>query len=327
MTSSWHGRECLVTGGAGFGGAHLCTRLLELGARVHVLDRVLPRNSFLVLSGAAKRVDFIYGDIRDLDLMRITLERNAIDTVFHLAAQPIAPMSNTLPMESLSINAMGTYTVLEAVRSCAKPPRLVFASSGAYYGTTTDDHPIVEDAQPALATNIYAPSKVAGDVAVRAYAKIYGIKAAVCRFMNTYGPGDTNFTRLVPRAIRNLIRNEPYDFGDRDDGSSRLDFLFVGDMSNAYLHLADNLEKASAEAVNFGRGYGVSTRECTELVSKYYDGKSRTPIFSGPRREKPIVKYLDISKAKRLIDWSPSTSLDEGLRATIDWYRKHLDEL
>jgi nucleoside-diphosphate-sugar epimerase len=327
MSSDWKGRACLVTGGAGFGGSHLCARLLDLGAKVTVVDRVFPRSSFLVLSGIVDRLDLVTGDIRDLDLMRLILERSEIDTIFHLAAQPIAPMSNVIPMETLSINALGTYSVLEAVRSSGCAKRLVFASSGAYYGGTTTDRPINEDDPPGPATNLYGPSKVAGDVAVRAYAQVYGMKAAACRFMNTFGPGDTNFSRIVPRAVRNLIRGEAYDFGDRDDGNTRLDFLYIGDMANAYIKLAEHLDDVSGEAFNFGRGHPTSTGELTRLASRVFDGRDRPPIFTGTPRAKPIVKYLDIAKAKRLLDWEPTISLEDGLGLTIEWYRRFLTKL
>ena len=327
MSHSWTGRPCLVTGATGFGGSHLCASLLELGARVYGLDRVHPRTSYLNLQGLGSRMEFVPGDIRDLDLMRTVLERFEIDTVFHLAAQPIAPMSNVIPLETLSVNAMGTYAVLEALRGSSRTKRLVFASSGAYYGTTTADRALAEDDPPAAAFNIYSPSKVAGDVAVRAYANVFGIKAAVCRFMNTYGPGDTNFSRIVPRAIRSLMRELPYDFGDRDDGTTRLDYLYIRDMSSSYIKLAEHLETVSGEAFNFGRGHPVSTREITQLVSRVFDGKGREPLFHGPRREVPIVKYLDIQKAKRMLDWQPTTSLEQGVGETIEWYRRFLDQL
>lgn len=327
MKHSWHQRPCLVTGGSGFGGSHLCAELVQRGAVVHVIDRVLPRNSYLNLHGTIQRINFVQGDIRDLDLMRMTLERNAIDTVFHLAAQPIAPMSNVVPMETLSINALGTYTVLEAIRTTSCVKSLVFASTGAHYGGTTADRPIAEDDAIMPATNIYGPSKTAADVVVRAYAGVFGIKAAVCRFMNTYGPGDSNFSRIVPKAIRNLLTQAPYDFGNRDDGSTRLDYLFIRDMTNAYLLLAENVDKTSGQAFNFGRGKPVSTREITQLVSRAFDGVEREPVFSGPPRAEPIVKYLDISKAKRVLGWEPTTTLEQGIAETLGWYREYLSSL
>lgn len=325
--AGWSGRPCLVTGGAGFGGAHLCEQLLTRGARVCALDRVLPRSSYLALAGVVSRVDFVYGDVRDLELLRLTLERLEIDTVFHLAAQPLVPTSNALPLETLSINAMGTYAVLEAIRTAARPVRLVFASSGAYYGTTTSGEPITEEAPPLTATNIYSPSKVAGDVAVRCYAKIYGVAAAVCRFMNTYGPGDTNFSRIIPRAFRNLLRGDPYAFGDRDDGTTVLDYMHIRDMANAYIKTAEGLDTASGEAFNFSGGAPLSTRELASRCALAFDGEAREPIFLGAPKERRVIKILDTRKAREMLGWEATTPLDEGLRETAAWYREFWERL
>jgi nucleoside-diphosphate-sugar epimerase len=325
--TDWNGRPCLVTGGAGFGGAHLCERLLELRAKVYVLDWRVPPNSYLTLGGLVNRLTLVQADIRDAPTLALTLARTDIDTVFHLAAQPIVPLSNILPFETLSINVLGTYAMLEAVRTVKSVQRFVFASSGAYYGTTTTSRPLTEEDPPLVATNVYAPSKAAADLAVRCYAKIYGIKAAVCRFMNTYGPGDTNFTRIVPRAIQNLIRDAPYAFGDRDDGSTELDYIYVGDMADAYVRVAEQIETASGEAFNFGSGRPISCIQLTKLISRLFDGREREPEFSGPPKERNIIKSLDIHKAKERLNWQPLTPLEEGLAKTIAWYRRNWDRL
>jgi nucleoside-diphosphate-sugar epimerase len=327
VSFDWDARPCLVTGGTGFGGSHLCAELLKRRAKVYVLDRVFPRNSYLALSGLEPRVEYISGDIRNFDLLRLTIERYEIDTIFHLAAQPIAPMSNVLPFETLSVNALGTYTVLEAMRTTRCAKTLVFASSGAHYGATTTDKPIGEDDALCPSVNLYGPSKTAADVVVRTYATVYGLGAAVCRFMNTYGPGDTNFSRIVPRAIRSLMLDQPYDFGDRDDGTTRLDFLHIRDMTGAYIHVAEHMDVAKGEAFNFGRGQPVSTGDIARLVSRSFDGSERQPLFHGAPKNEPVVKYLDIRKAKRLLGWQPETSLEQGLTETIDWYRGNLASL
>jgi CDP-glucose 4,6-dehydratase len=305
----------------------LCSELLQRGAKVYVLDRVLPRNSYLALQGLDRRVEFIAGDVRDLELLRLSIERYELDTIFHLAAQPLAPVSQVLPFETLSINALGTFTVLEAMRTTRCAKRLVFASTGGHYGATTTDLPVAEDAVPCEATSLYGPSKSAADVVVRSYADVYGLGTAVCRFMNTYGPGDTNFSRIVPRALKNLLQNQPYAFGDRDDGSTRLDFLYIRDMTDAYLALAEHMDVAKGQAFNFGRGQPVSTRELTRLLSRVFDGSEREPEFLGKPRATPVVKYLDISKAQRILGWQPRTSLEQGLHETLEWYRRYLPEL
>lgn len=327
MARNWSTCCCLVTGGAGFGGSHLCQELVRRGARVYVLDRDLPPHSYLTVAGVARSVQFIRGDIRDQTGVRSVIEQFGVDTVFHLAAQPLVPVSNTHPWETLETNVLGTYAVLEAVRRAGSSQRVVVASSAAYYGTTTTDQPIREDQPPLVFTNIYAASKVAADVAVRTYAQVYGIQASVCRFMNTYGPGDINFSRIVPQAVRNLICGGEYDFGDRDDGTSRLDFLHIRDMTRAYLAVAERLELVAGEAFNIGTGHATSVRDLAALVSRLFDGKAREPVFRGPRKQQPAIKYLDAAKAHRQLGWSPTVGLEEGLRETIAWYRQHWEQL
>jgi CDP-glucose 4,6-dehydratase len=133
---AWKNKRCLVTGGMGFGGSHLSEQLLRRGAKVFILDRLNPPDSYLNISGLAGNINCIVGDVRDLELIKFILCRYEVDSVFHLAAQPIVPMSVCLPYETLSVNALGTFAVLEAVRLSPLRPALVFASSGAYYGTT-----------------------------------------------------------------------------------------------------------------------------------------------------------------------------------------------
>ncbi|MEZ0230096.1 MAG: NAD-dependent epimerase/dehydratase family protein [Planctomycetota bacterium] len=327
MSFDWSGRPCLVTGAAGFGGAHLCALLLGRGARVFALDRAFPRSAPLALLGQADKVETISGDIRDLDLVGLAAERFEIDTVFHLAAQPLVPVSNSHPLETLSVNALGTYAMLEAARRSRAVKRFVFASSGAYYGTTATEDAIGEDDAPVVSANIYGPSKVAGDAAVRSYAKVFGLKAGICRFMNTYGPGDTNWSRLVPRAIKNVFTGGPYDFGDRDDGSAQLDFLYVGDMARAYLAVAEKVDEHPGEAFNFGSGKPTAIRDVALAVSRLADDRTRQPIFRGKPVARPIKKFLDIAKARAVLGWEPATSLDSGLQRTIDWYRRSWEQL
>ena len=134
---------------------------------------------------------------------------------------------------------MGTYVVLEACRRVGVDA-MVLASSGAYYGSTSGDRPDRRDVQarypPPTCT---LSSKAAADLALQGYVQTFDLPAGACRFMNTYGPGDMNLSRLVPRALDNLCNERPYDFGDRDDGTSELDFLYIGDMVAAYTALAE----------------------------------------------------------------------------------------
>lgn len=322
--SYWEHRPVLVLGGAGFGGAHLCEQLLARGARVWVLDKMLAPDSYLKFAGLADRITFVPGDIRDVAELKLLFERFEFDTVFLVAAQPIVSISNALPLETAEVNIMGTYNVLEACRVSRKTKRLVFASSGAYYGATNTTEAISEDAPPLPAANIYAPSKVAGDLAVRCYAKIYGLQTVVCRWMNTYGPGDTNFSRIVPATIRRLMRGERALI-DGTDGSNVLEMLHVRDMARGYLAAAEKLDEANVcgEAFNFGSGQAITLHDGVSQILRAWnavtnEGVDEEPLITGPRVQS--VKYMDIRKAGARLNWQPQTALEDGLRETVAWY-------
>ncbi len=311
-------QRVLVTGGCGFGGSHLVARLVRDGARVTALDLVdytaAQRARFPELGDAGVH----RGDVRDLDGLTALLRARQCDTVFHLAAQPLVPLSIERPFETLDVNARGTYAVLEACRLVGIEA-LVVASSGAYYGTTTTDQPVPETAAPLPSANLYASSKAAADLAAQGYAHTFGMPVGVCRFMNTYGPGDANFSRLVPRCLELLASGAPLDLGDRDDGTTRLDFLHVGDMTEAYLRVAHHVaEKGGRDAVfNIGTGHATATADVAGTLSVMFDGGTRRPLFRGEPRKTPAVKYLEVAKARDLLGWESSTGLEAGLAELV----------
>jgi len=324
----WQNHAVLVTGGAGFGGAHLCEQLLQRGARVWVLDKFLAPDSYLRLANLESKIYFVSGDICDAQSLKLLFARFQFDTVFHTAAQPIVSISNALPAETAEVNIAGTYNVLEACRAMKTPPHLVFASSGAYYGATQTREAIREDAPPLAAGNIYAASKVAGDIAVRTYAKTYGLRAAACRWMNTYGPGDSNFSRIVPATLRRFARGQRALI-DGTDGSNILELLHVRDMAEAYLAVAENLhrDEVSGEAFNFGGGVPISLRDVAMQTARAWNAVAPDeqievePEITGPKTDS--VKYLDISKAREVLGWTPQISPENGLPETAAWYRAH----
>ena len=324
--SHWNKRPCLVTGGAGFGGAHLCAELLSRGAKVYVYDRLLPKDSYLVFKSLVDRVNFIQGDIRDLEYLKMVTTRFEIENIFHLAAQAIKPQSNVIPYETFIVNALGTYNVLETVRTAKQSPHLVFASTGGYYGTFFSEDLIKEDSPPLVADNIYSATKVSGDIAVRYYANIFGTKAATCRFMQTYGPGDTQFSRIIPITVKYLM-NGQHPKLTRCDGTPQWDFMHVRDMARAYIAAAENIEEVSGEAFNFGGGNPISVKELVMLISKIFTGKEIEPIILMEPSGILQKTCLDISKARSLLGWKPEISLEEGLKETIAWYREIWDKL
>jgi nucleoside-diphosphate-sugar epimerase len=305
-------RRTLVTGGSGFGGTNLIQRLASTGVEVWNLD---------LREQSDSDAHFVRGDVRDVAAVMHVLRSHAVDSVFHLAAQPLVPLSIESPFETLDVNARGTYAVLEACRIVGVKS-LVVASSGAYYGATTTDQPIPETAAPLPAANLYASGKAAADLAAQGYAHTYGMPIGVCRFMNTYGPSDSNSSRLVPHALHLLANDLPYDFGPRDDGTTRLDFLHVDDMTSAYLAVANFVQDGGRDAVfNIGTGVATPTRSVAQLLSVLFDGVAREPVFSGSPRATPVVKYLDTTKAHDVLGWTASHDLATGLRQVVGHHR------
>ncbi|WP_172655919.1 NAD-dependent epimerase/dehydratase family protein [Demequina maris] len=322
MTDVWQGRSCLVTGGAGFGGSHLVSELVSRGARVTVIDRDPIEGKPLEDMGVEDDIDFVLGDLRDGTLVQDVVRKGAFDVVFHLAADPIIMNSLSKPASVVDDNVRATTLVLEACRTAGNDPVFVFASSGAYYGDSFEPEPIPETREPRLASNLYGPSKMAAEMIVRGYGTTFKIPHASCRFMNTYGPGDRHASRLVPRALAQLATGDGYDFGDRDDGSTRLDFLYVGDMARAYMSAADHLiAGGESGAFNFGNSTLNSVRDVAERASLAYDGIAREPQFRGVRTGPPRQRCLDVTKAQTVLGWSASTQLDEGLAKTVAWFR------
>lgn len=321
MTLTWEGRSCLVTGGLGFGGSHLVAELLARSAHVVILDHGSVTSSYLYQIGLSSSITVVHGDVREGYLVEEVIRRHAVDTVFHLAAQPLVQESVLNPFDTLDVNTRGTFVLLEACRKEASVQRFVLASSGAFYGSTTTTDPIPETAAPLPAANLYSSSKAGADLAVQGYARTFGMRASVCRFMNTYGPGDRHTSRLVPRGLQLLGSNAEYNFGDRDDGSTRLDFLYVGDMALAYLAVAEHLDQAEGDVFNFGSGRSNSVHEVATILSRAFDGSTRDPIFQGTPRRPCCHKWLDIQKAEKVLGWKPKVNLEEGLARTVKWYR------
>ncbi|MBW3637883.1 MAG: NAD(P)-dependent oxidoreductase, partial [Armatimonadetes bacterium] len=285
-------------------------------------------DSWLHTSGTLSKIDFITGDILDLPNLRLILQRWPVETIFLLAAQPIVSISNALPLETAHVNIIGTYNVLEAIRGRKNSPKLVFASSGAYYGATQATTAIGEDEPALVAGNIYAPTKAAADLAVRCYAKIYGLRAASCRWMNTYGPGDLNFSRIIPLNMRRFSRGEA-GLIDGTDGTNILEMLHVRDMIEAYLRVAERLDDdgVRGEAFNFGGGTPLELQFVVSEAARAWNAANGQSIPEAPQITGPKVnsiKYLDISKAERVLSWKPQISLFDGLQETAKWYADYL---
>lgn len=317
----------VVTGAHGFVGSQLTRALLERGDSVRALDRPAPRIadvggerlSGLDLLGIRDQVELVEGDLRDGEAVASAI--SGADAVFHLAAQTIVGVARRSPLETLETNVRGAWNVFEACRA-HDVGRVVFASSDKAYGSSPE-LPYREDFA-LRAAYPYDASKAAADIVARSYANAYGLPLAVSRFANIYGGGDLNFSRLIPETAVAVAEGRAPVI--RSDGSPERDFLHADDAVSAYFAIEAALAAGEGvgEAFNAGGERPHSVREVvTAIVAA--GGNEVEPDFQGEGNPDGEIdrQFVDSTKLRELTGWSPMVSLDEGLRGTLDWYRRH----
>ena len=310
----------LVTGATGLIGSALCHELLGQGAEVHALVLSEPEpESALVRSGDMRRVKAHTGRLEDPDGVRRAVQQARPQAVFHLGAQPLVELAQHDPTHTFEVNVRGTWSLLEACRSLEDPPRAIaVASSDKAYGASKK-LPYVET-DPLDGREPYEASKTMTDVLARTYARAYALPTRVARCGNIYGPGDWNWSRIIPGTIRSLLRGERPVL--RSDGTPVRDYIHVDDVVRAYLALAEG-DVAPGEAFNFSSGEKLSVIEVVELVARAV-GSKLEPKVLGTAKGEIDVQYLDSSKARRALGWTATRRMAESLPATIDWYRELL---
>ncbi len=297
----------LVTGAAGFIGAHLVDGLLERGYRVRGLDN-LSTGDRDTLDGVweSQRFSFVEGDVRD----RETVERaaDAVDCVFHLAARTSVPGSVENPAETTDINCTGTATVFTVARE--RDARVVFASSAAVYGSDVPV-PTPEDA-PLSPESPYALSKRYGEGLVRGT----DLDAIALRFFNVFGPGqdaDGPYAAVVPAFLRLMRAGEqPVVYGD---GRQTRDFVFVDDVVDAAVRAAEC--ETPADVYNVGSGGRVSVLDLVDALNDVL-GTDLDPVHDEPRPGDIRHSGADISRAREDLAYDPTVDLRDGLAAIVD---------
>jgi CDP-glucose 4,6-dehydratase len=323
--SFWRDRPVFVTGATGLVGAWVVRQLLAAGADVVTLvrDRV-PRSEF-VASGLIEHVTVVRGDVRDQQTMERALGEYEIATVIHLAAQTTVGVANRNPVSTLDANIRGTWVLLEACRRSPTVQQIVIASSDKAYGDQ-EVLPYTEDA-PVSGRHPYDVSKSCADLLAQMYAKSYHLPVCVTRCGNFYGGGDLNWNRIVPGTIRSVMRGVRPVI--RSDGHFTRDYLYVEDGARAYLQLAAQLAARPAlagEVFNFSCEQPITVLELVARILQAM-GSNLEPDVRNEASNEIRNQYLDASKARTMLGWSPAFTFESSLRTTIDWYTRYFAAL
>lgn len=321
----WKERSVFVTGATGFVGSWMVRNLLEKGARVTALVRDYDPQSELIQSGDIQKVTVVNGALEDLPTLERALTEHEIETVFHLGAQTIVGTSLRNPIDAFESNIRGTYNLLEACRRQQElVKRIVVASSDKAYGTS-DTLPYTED-MPLRGEGPYDVSKSCTDLISSSYHKTYGLPIAIARCGNIYGGGDMNWSRIVPGTIRSLYHlQEPII---RSNGKFVRDYIYVKDVVNAFLSIAENLDRKEiqGQGFNFSPNKAYNVLDIVEAIQNLMNCKHLKPKILNQAKSEIPDQILCSEKAKKLLHWQPRYSLLDGLSETIDWYSKLLSK-
>lgn len=302
-------RKAVVTGGAGFIGAHLVEGLANRGYQVIILDDFSTgkkENIDPLLEN--KYVELIEGSVTDLSLLQRLFQ--GVDTVFHLAAVPSVPRSIQNPQVSHEVNVTGTLNVLLAARD-NRIGKVIYASSSSVYGDT----PTLpkKETMPPNPQSPYAVTKLTGEYYCQVFHKVYALPTACLRYFNVYGTRqdpNSQYAAVVPQFIKRISEgNPPIIFGD---GEQTRDFTFVKDVVEANILAA---ESEQTGIFNIGRGERVSINQLARLISQLM-GKNIEPVHEELRQGDVLHSLADISRASDF-GYQPKYSLEEGLQQII----------
>lgn len=298
----------LITGAAGFLGVALANELAREGHVVRALDDLSSGDENLLVED----VHFTRGDVSDRPKLWTLLQD--VDCVFHLAARVRVAESLLYPREYSDVNVGGTVSLMEAMRDVGVR-RVVFASSGAIYGDQ-GEQPLKEDAKLSPQSP-YAVSKLAAEHYVRTIGKLWDIETVALRVFNAYGPGQSlppSHPPVVPNWLRQAVKGGSIVV--HGEGTQTRDFVYISDVTRALLGAA-TAPDANGAVINVGSGVETSMNELAQMILELSD--SGADVLTTPNNDPGVSRMCaDLTLAKKTLNYSPKTSLKEGLAKTLE---------
>ena len=312
-------KTVLVTGCAGFIGSHVCEKLVARENSVVCIDDFNdfydPKAKKHNISGLKKsdRFALYKGDIRDFNFLKKVFKKEDIDKVIHLAARTGVRPSITDPVLYEEVNIKGTLNLLEVSKQ-HKIKNFVFGSSSSIYGLAKKV-PFSETDDVDNMISPYAASKRAGEIMCNLYHNLYGMKITCLRFFTVYGPRGR--PDMAPYKFMKLI-NDDHEIGMYGSGTSSRDYTFVSDIVAGIVAALDkNLE---FEIINLGNSKPVKLKKFISIIEKQLGKKAEIKQLPEQQGDVPVT-YANISKAKKLLGYSPKVSIKEGMKLFVKWYK------
>lgn len=322
MKNFWKKKKVLVTGAGGFIGSHLVERLAEQGAFVRAFVRYNSRGDISLLRFLSPSLlgetQIVAGDLRDGQAVQDAVA--GCDYVFHLGALISIPYSYLHNEEVAETNLMGTLNVLNACRR-ANVTRLIHTSSSEVYGTA--QYAPIDEKHPLQGQSPYSASKIGADKLVESFYCAYGLPAVTVRPFNTYGPRQSA-RAVIPSIITQVLTRDIVRLGNLE---TTRDFTYVDDTVNGFLHAAQE-KNVNGKAINLGTGLEIRIGDLVDKIMSIAGRQVKVMVDEARLRPKDSEVYRLISDnraARKTLDWSPQTDLENGLKRTVNWIKGHLD--
>ena len=328
----WKDKNIFITGVGGFVGSNLAKNLSKCGANVIGLTKSKKIDSLLYYENIDKKINLMFGEITDKELLKSIFLKYKIEICFHLAAQVEVGSAAKYPYLTWETNIRGTYTLLEVIRENKKKIKsVVVASSDKAYGHyPLDKLPYKEDYE-LKAEFPYDTSKACADMITRSYTtSMFKLPILTTRFANIYGPGQLNFTAIIPDLIKCCLLNKKFIV--RSNGQSIRDFVYIDDIVDLYKLLSKNLymnpKKFSGQVFNAGTNIQHKMKDIIEKILIY--GKKKKELKSIYKKMKNnkttgelSVQYMDYKKLNDYLGWRPKNDFAKTLPCLFKWYKKY----
>ncbi len=308
--------KIIVTGGAGFIGSHLCDRLLNDGHKVICIDNLLSGNKKNI-THLANNPHFQFIDHDCILPLPVNIEAQAI---FHFASPASPPKYQAYPIETLLVNTIGTYYLLEAARKWSA--RFIYASTSEIYGDPKQ-HPQTEqywgNVNPVGPRSCYDEAKRAGESYVATYIRKYGLDGRIVRIFNTYGPRmNLDDGRVVTNIIKQILSREPIKI--YGTGEQTRSFCYISDMVDGIIKVFDT-PQLKGEIFNLGKTEEITILKLSKIIQKIARHQEQIQHLDLPEDD-PHRRNPDITKAKKILHWQPKISLEQGLTLTYKYFKK-----